>query len=65
MLSMGRMSKKPMTFDRADLLRLAAESGLDVRTVKGAVANGVDSLRAGVDRVRLRKAAEKLSLKIA
>jgi hypothetical protein len=51
--------------DRADLLRLAAESGLDVRTVKGAIANGVDSLRAGVDRVRLRQAAEKLAIKIS
>ena len=58
------MSKKPTTIDRADILRLAAESGLDARTVKGAVEHGVDSLRAGVDRVRLRKAAEKLSLKI-
>lgn len=58
------MGKKPKMIDRADILRLAAESGLDVRTVKGAVENGVDSLRAGVDRVRLRQAAEKLSLKI-
>jgi hypothetical protein len=59
------MAKKPIAMDRADLLRLAAESGLDVRTVKGAIANGVDSLRAGVDRVRLRQAAEKLAIKIS
>lgn len=56
------MPKKSTTLERADLLRLAAESGLDVRTVKGAVKNGVESLRAGVDRVRLREAATKLGL---
>jgi len=58
------MPKKPKTMDRADVLRLAAESGLDARTVRGALERGVDSLRAGVDRVRLRQAAEKLALKI-
>lgn len=59
------MPKKSTTInDRADILRLAAESGLDVRTVKGAIERGVNSLRAGVDRVRLRKAAEKLSLRL-
>ena len=55
---------KKTTIDRADILKLAAESGLDVRTVKGAVIRGVDSLRAGVDRVRLRQAAAKLAIRL-
>jgi hypothetical protein len=45
-------------------MRLAAETGLDARTVKRAVEHGVDSLRAEVDKERLRAAAEKLSLKL-
>jgi len=54
--------KQPI--DRADILRLAAEAQLDVRTVKRAVDRGVDSLRAAVDRERLRQAAEKLGLQL-
>jgi hypothetical protein len=46
--------------DRADILRLAAQAQLDVRTVKKAVEKGVMSLRAGVDRDRLRVAAKTL-----
>ena len=56
--------KKPSALDRADILRLSAETGLDARTVKRAVEHGVDSLRAEVDKERLRAAAEKLSLKL-
>jgi hypothetical protein len=50
--------------DRSDILRLAAESGIDPRTVKRAIDHGVDSLRAEVDRQRLRDAAAKLELNI-
>lgn len=52
------------TLSRADILRLAAETGLDVRTVKRAVDRGVESLRAEVDRERLKAAAEKLGVKL-
>ena len=52
------------TIDRADILRLAAETGLDVRTVKRAMDRGIDSIRAQVDRERLRDAAVKLRLKL-
>jgi hypothetical protein len=47
---------------RSDILRLAAEAELDPRTVKRAVDRGVDTLRAEVDRDRIRAAAEKLGL---
>jgi len=50
------------SLDRRDILRLAAETGLDARTVKRAADRGVDSLRAEVDRERLRAAAAKLKL---
>jgi hypothetical protein len=50
--------------DRADILRLAAETGLDVRTVKRAVDRGVASVRAEVDRERLKQAADKLNLRL-
>ena len=56
------MKKTP---DRAGIMRLAAETGLDVRTVKRAVEHGVNSLRAEVDKERLRAAAEKLSLRLS
>jgi hypothetical protein len=52
------------TIERPDILRLAAETGLDVRTVKRAVDRGVESLRAEVDRQRLRDAATRLDLKL-
>jgi hypothetical protein len=50
--------------DRATILRLAAESGLDARTIKRAIDRGVDSLRAEVDRDRLRAAARSLKLSL-
>ena len=50
--------------ERADILRLAAETGLDVRTVRRAADRGVESLRAEVDRDRLREAAKKLGVKL-
>jgi hypothetical protein len=54
------MTSMKKDLDRADVLRLAAQAQLDVRTVKKAVAKGVMSLRAGVDRARLRAAAKTL-----
>jgi hypothetical protein len=51
--------------ERADILRLAAETGLDVRTVKRAVDRGIDAIRAEVDRDRLKDALSKLGLKLA
>jgi hypothetical protein len=50
--------------DRADMLRLAATAQLDVRTVKRAYSSGVASLRAEVDKERLRNAAKELKLYI-
>jgi len=47
---------------RSDILRLAAEAELDPRTVKRAVDRGIDTLRAEVDRTRIRAAAERLGL---
>lgn len=62
----NRFSCCPMNkIDRSDILRLAAESGLDVRTVKRAVDRGVASLRAGVDRDRLKAAATKLGVRLS
>lgn len=60
------MSKKPplVPIDRRAILLLAAETGIDPRTVKRAVENGVASLRAFVDQDRLREAAAKLGLKL-
>jgi hypothetical protein len=49
---------------RTDILRLAAEAELDPRTVKRAVDRGIDTLRAEVDRTRIRAAAEKLGLQL-
>jgi hypothetical protein len=53
------------TVDRTMILRLAAESQLDPRTVKRALESGISSLRAEVDKARLRDAAKKLGLAIA
>jgi hypothetical protein len=50
------------SISRNVILRLAADSQLDPRTVKRAVDRGVDTLRAEVDRARLREAAAKLGL---
>lgn len=55
--------KKPV--DRAMILRLAAESELDPRTVKRAIDVGIVTLRAEVDRQRLQAAAKKLGVVIA
>lgn len=52
------------TLERVDILRLAAEAQLDPRTVKRAIENGIESLKAEVDRNRLREAAKQLGLKI-
>lgn len=55
---------KKSEIDRNAVMKLAGESGLDPRTVERAVKRGVDALRAGVDRDRLRAAAEKLGLEL-
>ena len=55
--------KKPV--DRSIILRLAAESQLDPRTVKRALEDGVTTLRAEVDRQRLRDAAKRLGVMLA
>jgi hypothetical protein len=52
------------TIDKTDILRLAAEAQIDPRTVKRALDNGIDSLRAEVDRQRLRDAAKRLGLSV-
>lgn len=58
------MGLKRSPIDRTAILRLAAEAQIDPRTVKRAVENGVASLRAEVDRQRLREAAKRLGLVI-
>ena len=55
--------KKPI-ISWPDILRLAAETRLDPRTVERAVKNGIEALRAGVDRERLKAAVDKLGLKL-
>jgi hypothetical protein len=49
---------------RATILRLAAETQLDPRTVKRAVEEGVGALKAAIDRERLREAAKRLGVKL-
>jgi hypothetical protein len=49
---------------RADVLRLAAESQLDPRTVKRAIDRGVDSLKSEYDKTRLKDAALRLGLRL-
>ena len=61
------MSRSPLPangFDRTQVMRLAAEAQLDPRTIERAMANGIDSLRARVDRERIRWAADKLGIEI-
>jgi hypothetical protein len=53
-----------LDLSRADLLRLSAETGMDPRTIKRAVDRGIRSIRAEVDRERLKDAAKKLGLKL-
>ena len=53
---------RPQT--RGDILRLAAASELDPRTVKRAVERGISSIRADVDRQRLVRAAEVLRMEL-
>lgn len=56
------MAKREIS--RGDVLRLAAEAQLDPRTVKRAVARGIEKMKAAVDRERLRVAATKLGIKV-
>jgi hypothetical protein len=48
--------------DRATVMRVAAETGLDPRTVKRALELGVDVLRGQTDRERFAQALEKLGV---
>jgi uncharacterized protein (UPF0147 family) len=50
--------------DRAGILRLAADAQLDPRTVRRAIEYGIESLKAEVDRDRLKAAANKLGLRL-
>jgi len=52
------------TISRAVILRLAADAGLDPRTVKRAIDKGVDSLQSEAARERLREAAAKHDVKL-
>ena len=56
------MKQTKQTLNRADIMRLAAETGLDPRTIQRAIDRGVESIRAVVDRERLVAAALKLKL---
>jgi hypothetical protein len=49
---------------RTEVLRLSAEAQLDPRTVQRAAERGVDSIRAEVDRQRLRDAAKRLGVEL-
>lgn len=49
-----------MTLDRPTIMRIALESQLDPRTVKRAVAHGIDSLLSDFSKARLRAALKKL-----
>lgn len=56
------MTKTPSEPARSDVLRLAAETGLDPRTARRALLLGADALCAHVDRERAREAAKRLGL---
>jgi len=58
------MKTKKTDIDGVTIRRLAAAAGLDPRTVKRAVNHGIDSLKAEVDRERLREAATKLDVRL-
>jgi hypothetical protein len=49
---------------RADVLRLAAEIGIDPRTAQRALEHGPDALRAIADRERARDAIARLGLRV-
>ena len=49
---------------RQQILKLAAESMLDPRTIKRAVDFGIGSMKSEFDKQRLREAAEKVGLKL-
>jgi hypothetical protein len=55
---------KPPPIGRGDILKIAALAELDPRTVKRALDRGINSLRAEVDRARIRNAAQELGLTI-
>ena len=61
--SLFRASMK-REISRRDILRLAAETDLDPRTVKRAVERGIDQMQATVDKERIRAAAKKLKIAI-
>lgn len=50
----------PMELDQPTIARIALEAQLDPRTVKRAAEDGIDSLRGGHNKARLRTAIKKL-----
>jgi hypothetical protein len=56
------MSGLKLELSKQDILRLAAESELDPRTVQRALSQGLGALKSERDRVRLRAAAERLGI---
>jgi hypothetical protein len=50
---------------RGDVLRLAADTGLDVRTVKRALERGAHVLHAEVARERFVEAAKRLGINLS
>lgn len=49
-----------MELDQPTIARIALEAQLDPRTVKRAIAKGIDAMQSDVDRARLRSALKKL-----
>jgi hypothetical protein len=62
MSSMGRQQVRGIS--KADALRLAAETGLDPRTVMRAARLGLGQMQAKASREKLRAAAVKLKMRI-
>jgi hypothetical protein len=54
-----------MELDQPTIARIALEAQLDPRTVKRAAARGIDSLKSGHAKVRLRDALKKLKCEAA
>jgi len=54
-----------LVMDEKTVALLAAEAQVDKRTAKKAVDNGVDSIKGGFVRDRLRAAAKKLGVRLS
>ena len=60
--SVVRWMRQPL--DTATIAKLAAEAQVDRRTVQRAVEHGIDALRNGYGKDRLRVAAKKLGVRL-